>query len=278
MIEGKCYEFESSPELSNPGEVGAKPEAIYRDAQSGEMLVIERKQFMFPEDYGHSHSIDHEFFNRLLASVPPSVANGPYVLNCPTPIVLDRDKLESLVIELALEIEKAMFHWGDCEGSMVLMVEGRAYTLRDKSPDEVDEMNDEIFSQLRIAYGGPRIYGPDPVEFEKFLRDKWVPKITTALTKKFSGFGNARRALILNQIGPCVRLQPSEWRRILRKVIGLLPCDEIWALTFVEEGYEAEDGSETGPMWEFQKLWPCRDDVTNVAEGFAVQHQCYCTS
>src|SRR6185295_1465472 len=55
-----------------------QPEALYIDESTGERLVIERKNIVWPSDYAQRHKQDHLLGERLIEGLKDLTADAPY--------------------------------------------------------------------------------------------------------------------------------------------------------------------------------------------------------
>lgn len=80
------------------------PEAMYRDAETGRQLVIERKNLVWPADHVELHSTDHEIAGGVLAKLGSRFGSGLYLLELPDGIRAGKRERAALIERVAHDI------------------------------------------------------------------------------------------------------------------------------------------------------------------------------
>lgn len=222
----------------------SQPEALYVDAQSGQRLVVERKNLIWPPDYAQIHDSLHMVTSIIETAITSHLdARTPYTFVMPDTIRGSVPGLRDHAAEVAKIIVKNMnaVHAGRTVGSRA---PGREWSFRVEAAHERDW--DEPDDGIRYVFTGtvsPLDYGevPDglPHEFNRLLQSARL---------KFESHHDATRILVMDFHGD-LQHPGSFIEQLLAAVTVPANVDEIWLSTYVLV-------TELRYGWIHQQLWP----------------------
>lgn len=242
-LEQKQYIYKACLDKVRSGPQAAQPEIMYVDRSTGERLVIEVKHLVWPQRYAQRHKTDHEVAEKIAASIRPLVTEATYELGLPHLFQGNEDDVEEFVESVARSITSNMdtVNAGRAIGSQR---QGREWTFRRQHP--LDRNDWDPTSGVYVFWNVPNDWDPALRERARIELAPDLRKHFGACIKKFAGYMDARRVLLLSLVGD-VDFDDDDWASLFSHTPPPDAITEIWRAdyTWVSE-------SEQG--WTFAKL------------------------
>jgi hypothetical protein len=214
---------------------------------------------MWPEDYAHQHSKDHDLANAISADLAGIDFQDVYVLQMPTlGTGASKKELQTLgrAVAGAIRSRYASLKAGQAlpikSGGLSFGFGIRAIWERSDS----DPPKGLCFSWTMDDSSRSR-------EFE--IQDGLMPqiaKIYKACEGKFAGYADHRRILMLDPHGDIANNPPRWWNAVFAKAAVPSAIDEIWIGSFGDDGFGGED-------WIIEKVFgnlAIRETVSNLSD------------
>jgi hypothetical protein len=220
-VEGGHYVHRAC--LDQIDRTGPQPECLYANVDDGRFLVVERKSISWPESYAHDHSKDHELADVISQGIAGTQFRNRYVLRMPRTAGLSRVDIKRLgeYIAQAINLRYDALRLGE-----FLPIQFLGYGFRfEIQPFEEREDDGPVHGVLFSWSWDHSWLGPD--DFAKDLR-KQLEKIYAACIRKFSGYSEARRFLMLDPHGEIQFMGARSWNEIFKLLPPPPEIDEIW--------------------------------------------------
>jgi hypothetical protein len=225
-----------------------QPESLYVDSETKLRLVVERKCILWPIDYAQKHKNDH-----LVATIFSQLLEGPlddglYELSLPVLIGGTQRELTSLVLNAAQQILSKLPKVKAGESLRHRVNEQWQWKIRKVSPWDIED--GEPSKGLKVSF-----ITPHSIWFESIDATNLPAELLTALqriysscVKKFAGYTDSRRVLVLDAHA-ALRYQSTDWwGRLFSIYRPPIEIGEIWLgiCQWVDEGVEG---------WIFERLY-----------------------
>jgi len=239
---GTQFEFQQRLDLTGPL---PQPEASYVDAVTGKMLVVERKNFVWPLDYAQVHDSLHVVSAIIAERVTPALdPDRAYRMTM-------RDDLRGRLPELrswAADVATAVL------SRMSAVNDGR--TVRSRKPGrEWSFRKEETYER---EYYQPQTglsfeFAGQPIDLDREDETDAVAgvleDILASAARKFDDYEHASRILVLDPHGDLRWNGSTTWKEILAVVKVPDHIDEIWVSM-----HDTITDLDCG--WIYQPLWP----------------------
>jgi hypothetical protein len=218
-----------------------QPETLYVDANVEESLVVERKSIAWPDNYAEGHAHDHFVADEISNELASVEFHELYCLRLPWLIDGNKSELRAFSRQVAAQIRK---HYSSLKPGRPIgsrQVPGRAWAFYVQPEEERDEDGPAKGIRYTWLYKGEAeaLMPPEgpPPELKRALS-----AIYSSCVRKFSGYLDSRRILLLHPYGDLSYMWGSWWQGIFGKFPPPAPIDEIWEGSFDEEadGWELE--------------------------------------
>jgi hypothetical protein len=252
---GASYEFQQRLDV---GSHTPQPEALYVDTQSGEQLVVERKNLIWPPKYAQIHDSLHMVTSIIGATITPHLeATKPYEFTMPDSI---RGPLTDLRRHAEQVGETIIRNLDDVHAGKTVRsrTASREWSFRMEGIHERDW--DEPNDGIRYVFNGsisPLDWGDIPEglasEFTRLLE---------SVKRKFTTHVSAKRVLVIDFHGDLHH--PGLFIEQLFALVTIPSnVDEIWmsTYTFVTELHYG---------WIHRQLWPKLGEPASELSGETV--------
>jgi hypothetical protein len=247
--QGTCFAYQTCFHHINNE---PQPEALYSATDTGARLVIERKSVVWPLNYVKRHQNDHLVAAILSEGLRELADLQPLSIRLEPSGLMSRKELESFARDIVASVRSSMdtLRTGRVLGSQRA---GRSWTCNvdfDRDP------SDGPLTGLIVRW-------PEPLES---IRAEALPaqltqkllKLLDSTVKKFSGYPDARRILLLDPHGSIRHKDGSWWHRALKPLPTAIP--EIW-LGIHDWVTDFDQG------WEFEQVFPIRGEPYALLDG-----------
>lgn len=239
---GTQFVFQQRLDLTGPS---PQPEAAYADTETGRMLVLERKNFVWPADFAKLHDSLHVVSeiigNRVRPALDPARA---YRMTMRDDLRGSLPKLRSWADGVATAILSRMDAVND--GRTVRSRKaGREWSFREEQQCERE------YYQPQTGLGFEFVGQPADLGLED---DSWatagaLQEILASTARKFDGYEHASRILVLDPHGDLRWSGSTTWKEVLAAVRVPTDVDEIW-ISMHDTITDLDCG------WIHQPLWP----------------------
>lgn len=220
-----CFDLSDCLDLQHES---AQPEVMCKDANSNQIMVIERKSIIWPLDYVERHKAEHIFWKSILANLKQDTRDAPYLLHIDeTPPTVNHRELKKIAGDLAQRIKLSIHSLDAGSGIQFTGIVNGLFSK--EHPDSRDW--DEPETGLKIESDEPVVEGlKNPTCTPNEFSDT-IAKHFKSCVKKFSTYTSAKRILLFD----CVSNQiysdcdQSWWREFLDIHPAPDAIDEIWS-------------------------------------------------
>lgn len=235
--------FEHSACLDQTDSTRSQPECLYVDPGSDRRLVIERKSIMWPEMYAYEHSKDHALADLISDGLRSLEFKDLYVLKMPALKGVTKQQLELLGRSVAQEIK---VKYAALKPGQLLRITTNGYVFRFGTQPIWER--DDFGPSARLCFSWTRNDGwPQETDLQEELRPQ-VLKIFEACTKKFAGYLNDRRLLMLDPHGDISFRSPRWWNSLFKVLQPPPAIGEIWIGSSGDDGFGEEE-------WVIEKVF-----------------------
>ncbi len=236
-----------------------EPEALYVDEFSGNRLVIERKNVVWPRDYVKVHHSLHMVTGIIADVIKPHVhSTKAYRLAMPDQIAGPLAALRSHGRSIGETIVKnlANVHGGQTIGSEQ---SGREWSFRLETAFE-REYTDNA-AGVRYVFNGkitPLDWGEVPSGLEMELL-----RLLSSASRKFSRHADARRIVVVDFMGDMRYPSGAVLDSLFRSIRMPAAIDDVWY-------YTQDLITDVHYGWVYQQLWPTFGEVNYELSGETV--------
>jgi hypothetical protein len=220
-LEGSQFEHRAC--LDQIDRTRPQPECLYVDSRDAKNLVIERKSIAWPESHSHMHSKDHELANAIYERLAGVEFHTLYTLAMPS--ITSGSKAEFIEagrsVAERIKAGYAGLQWGE---SIEIDCLGKHLSFRIRQL--VDRGDNEPDSGVVIVWPMNWQMFPAP-DLSNKLRAQ-VERIYAACVRKFAGYSDARRILMLDPHGEISFTSARTWNEFLMNNAPPDAINEIW--------------------------------------------------
>lgn len=221
-----------------------QPEALYEDQASCAQLVIERKSVVWPPDYAAQHRNDHTISDAVAHKLANVVQVDLLSIQLEPAPKMPRHELLAFAHAIADLVEK----------NMVAILSG--WIIGSRAPgrawscyyDRAERFADgEPLTGIKFQWSQPA----EPVhndEMPQGLIDV-LREIFQSSVRKFSGYSEARRILLLEPFGTIQYMDHSWWSQALKIVPIPDEVSEVWLASY-------DWITDHDQAWNFAQLSP----------------------
>lgn len=223
--EHACFELAECLDVINS--TVKMPEVMCKDANSGQIIVIERKALLWPPDSVKRHKAEHVFWEAILDALRKDTSDAPYLLRVEMPPSVNHNELKKIAGDLA-EIIRLVIP-SLAAGGGIRFTRTVMCSFSREYPDSRDW--DEPKTGLKIETDQPiavELLDPTSTPEEFTLK---ISGFFSDCVKKFSTFPSARRILLFNCVSSQIYTDCGEcwWQEYLRINPAPDEIDEIWS-------------------------------------------------
>ncbi len=252
-LDGSTFSFVRCLDHPSPAKTGlepsgaienkSEPETLYQDGNSHARLVVERKTVVWPLDYAARHQNDHRIARVLLEELRDLADQQGMTIRLEPAHKMKRNEVSRFAHEIAASIRRSIqaIRNGQIVSSEKPGLRWSCYF------DPYRAVSDEPLTGLIIRWVLPATdVTPDelPSAFTKH-----VQKLFASAVKKFRGYSDARRVLLLDPHGDVRYTDGWWWRSVLKTVPVPAMIPEVWLAR-----YDWITDYDQG--WEFERIHP----------------------
>lgn len=235
--EARSYTYEQCLDKSNRNT--SQPETLYRDRETSQILVIERKTIVWPIDCIETHKIEHEISDIIYRELHGKFLDDYYQLKLPSlsplkPKKEERELLASKIVANLLGTSSS-----GCPGGSLM---GYGLTRLDRSEVEPNQGRG-----VTICWSVLPMKSIDPCNLPPKL-EKQLAHVFDACRKKFQSYISHRRILMIEPQGDLYFRGQDWWNTVFRTMTPPIEIGEIW-----QGVYDFLDDLEQG--WSYEKLF-----------------------
>lgn len=219
----------------------AQPEVMCKDANSGQLMVVERKSIIWPTNYVEKHKAEHIFWNAIIDNLKPETDGAPFTLRVEMPPTVNHEELRKIARDLVVSIKGGVHSLVDGSGfHFALPVKGYIFKefKSDRDGDEPEvglriESDEYFVEELKNAARTPQEFS---AKIAGYFR---------SCENKFSDYASAKRILLFNYVSGQLFSDCDQnwWQEFLCIHKPSEVIDEIWS----SHNYYEDD-------WGFEKL------------------------
>lgn len=222
-----------------------QPEAAYVDANTRDVLVIERKSVIWPPDFAQLHATSHEVCGIVDAALGPVLEpNRAYRLTLRDDLRGPRKELQAYARRIGRAIADRLdaVHNGT---ALRARWPNREWSFLEEPVSERDftEPSTGLIVEFKV-----RTSELDVGEVSAGLVSEFE-RLLVAAARKFEEHAAARRILVLDPYADVRWSTDDTWRKLLASVVVPAPIQEIWISMHAML-------TELHCGWIQQQLWP----------------------
>jgi hypothetical protein len=221
-VEGFRYEHGAC--LDQNDHTQKQPERLYIDANAGRRLVIERKSVMWPEDYAHQHSKDHDLANAISADLAGIDFQDVYVLQMPTlGTGASKKELRTVGSAVAGTIRS---RYASLKAGQILPINSGGLSFGFGIQPIWERNDSDPPKGLCFSWTMDDLSWSRQSEIQDSLGPQ-IAKIYKACEGKFAGYADHRRLLMLDPHGDVAYNPRRWWNEVFTKFAVPSAIDEI---------------------------------------------------
>ena len=237
-INSTRFELEECLDIQH---ASAQPEVMCKDANSGQLMVVERKSIIWPANHVEKHKAEHIFWNAIIDNLKPATDGAPFTLHVEMPPTVNHVALRNIAKDLAVSIKGGIHSLVDGSGfHFTRPIKGSIFKEfpNDRDCDEPAvglkiEFNESIVEELKVA-------ARTPPEFSKKIVGYFH-----SCERKFTDYASIKRILLFNYVSGQLFSDCDQnwWQEFLCIHKPSEVIDEVWS----SYNYYKDD-------WGFEKL------------------------
>jgi len=237
-INSTRFELEECLDIQH---ASAQPEVMCKDANSGQLMVVERKSIIWPANHVEKHKAEHIFWNAIIDNLKPATDGAPFTLHVEMPPTVNHVALRNIAKDLAVSIKGGIHSLVDGSGfHFTRPIKGSIFKEfpNDRDCDEPAvglkiESNESIVEELKVA-------ARTPPEFSEKIVGYFH-----SCERKFTDYASTKRILLFNYVSGQLFSDCDQnwWKEFLCIHKPTEVIDEIWS----SHNYYEDD-------WGFEKL------------------------
>jgi hypothetical protein len=216
---------------------------LYIDTHDGRALVIERKSISWPESYAHGHSKDHELANAISEGLSGLEFPNSYSLEMPSISSGSKAELTEAGRSVAEQIRTS---YAELQRGQSLNIECLGHSLTFKLRPLEDRGDDEPDRGLVMTWAmSAPLFRTDDLNSKLGVQ---IKKMYAACVRKFAGYSDARRILMLDPHGEVAFTSARTWNEVFTSDPPPEAIEEIWIGAHGSDGFGGEE-------WVIEKVY-----------------------
>lgn len=220
-LESRHYEHHAC--LDQLDRTRPQPECMYIDSHDGQKLVIERKTIEWPESYTYGHSKGHELAEAIHEGLAGVEFRTLYTLVMPS---LTRGSKAELIEAGRSVAERIKTAYTELQLGQTISMDCLAHRLSFRIRQLVDRGDDEPDSGVVMVW--PRHPQMFPAADLKVKLSSQIEKIYAHCIRKFAGYSDARRILMLDPQGEITFTPARTWNELFKNNAPPETINDIW--------------------------------------------------